>query len=154
MAVHVFSQKIKKLLYDCDLFQYYAGYIFGHVLCCFRRKRNMFLSNDNGYMHISLSVDRLDMYFIFSLLNMSIPNRVTIFPWCPATSIQLITFFGSGMYVSLKRDVFCGSKKFIKQTLSQIRELHSTFIVRQQEMLTSTNLSSNGSFRALKFNTA
>lgn len=115
----------------------------------------MFLSNDNGYMHISLSVDRLDMYFIFSLLNMSIPNRVTIFPWCPATSIQLITFFGSGMYVSLKRDVFfCGSKKFIKQTLSQIRELHSTFIVRQQEMLTSTNLSSNGSFRALKFNTA
>lgn len=27
----------------------------------------MFLSNDNGYMHISLSVDRLDMYFIFSL---------------------------------------------------------------------------------------
>lgn len=90
MAVHVFSQKIKKLLYDCDLFQYYAGYIFGHVLRCFRRKRNMFLSNDNGYMHISLSVDRLDMYFIFSLLNMSIPNRVTIFPWCPATSIQLI----------------------------------------------------------------
>lgn len=112
----------------------------------------MFLSNDNGYMHISLSVDRLDMYFIFSLLNMSIPNRVTIFPWCPATSIQLITFFGSGM--SLKRDVFCVSKKFIKQTLSQIRELHSTFIVRQQDMLTSTNLSSNGSFRALKFNTA
>lgn len=68
--------------------------------------------------------------------------------------LQLITVFGSGMHVSLKRDVFCGTKKFIKQTLSQIRELHSTFIVRQQEILTSTNLSSNGSFRALKFNTA
>lgn len=74
----------------------------------------MFLSNDNGYMHISLSVDRLDMYFIFSLLNMSIPNRVTIFPWCPATSIQLITFFGSGMYVSLKRDVFLWLKEIHK----------------------------------------
>lgn len=31
----------------------------------------MFLSNDNGYMHISLSVDRLDMYFIFSLTESS-----------------------------------------------------------------------------------
>lgn len=109
----------------------------------------MFLSNDNGYMHISLSVDRLDMYFIFSLLNMSIPNRVTIFPWCPATSIQLITFFG----VTQTR-CFLWLKEIHKTNLSQIRELHSTFIVRQQEMLTSTNLSSNGSFRALKFNTA
>lgn len=154
MAVHVFSQKMKNFYTIAIYFNTTRDIYFGHVLRCFRRKRNMFLSNDNGYMHISLSVDRLDMYFIFSLLNMSIPNRVTIFPWCPATSIQLITFFGSGMYVSLKRDVFCGSKKFIKQTLSQIRELHSTFIVRQQEMLTSTNLSSNGSFRALKFNTA
>lgn len=149
MAVHVFSQKIKKLLYDCDLFQYYAEYIFGHVLRCFRRKRECF------YLMIMVTcIYRSQQIAQICISSSLLPNRVTIFPWCPATSIQLITFFGSGMYVSLKRDVFCGSKKFIKQTLSQIRELHSIFIVRQQEMLTSTNLSSNGSFRALKFNTA
>lgn len=90
MAVHVFSQKMKNFYTIAIYFNTTRDIYFGHVLRCFRRKRNMFLSNDNGYMHISLSVDRLDMYFIFSLLNMSIPNRVTIFPWCPATSIQLI----------------------------------------------------------------
>lgn len=152
MAVHVFSQKIKNF-YTIAIYFNTTRDIYLDMFCAVLGERGTCFY-DNGYMHISLSVDRLDMYFIFSLLNMSIPNRVTIFPWCPATSIQLITFFGSGMYVSLKRDVFCVSKKFIKQTLSQIRELHSTFIVRQQEMLTSTNLSSNGSFRALKFNTA
>lgn len=68
MAVHVFSQKIKKLLYDCDLFQYYAGYIFGHVLRCFRRKRNMFLSNDNGYMHIYIALSR-SLRYVFHLLS-------------------------------------------------------------------------------------
>lgn len=149
MAVHVFSQKIKNF-YTIAIYFNTTRDIYLDMFCAVLGERGTCF-----YLMIMVTcIYRSQQIAQICISSSLLPNRVTIFPWCPATSIQLITFFGSGMYVSLKRDVFCGSKKFIKQTLSQIRELHSTFIVRQQEMLTSTNLSSNGSFRALKFNTA